>query len=180
METLRTILAVAAVAITGLLAWILFVYDEKESGAADRRPEARNAAATSVAALSALADTVSNPVHWAGRRHGAQLELTETEDGQIYLRYLTGDAEAGDPRPEFLTVGTYPVPNALAALRRAARRANTSIQEGSGRTFLFVDRRSPNSVYLARRNSNFQVEVFDPNPAAARRLALSGAIRPVP
>ena len=35
------------------------------------------------------------------------MELSETGKARVYLRYLTEGAEAGDPRPAFLTAGTY-------------------------------------------------------------------------
>lgn len=39
---------------------------------------------------------------------------------------------------------------------------------------------SPTSVYFARPDQDFQVEVYDPHPGEALRLIKSGAIEPVP
>ena len=35
------------------------------------------------------------------------MELSETGKARVYVRYLAEGAEAGDPRPAFLTVDTY-------------------------------------------------------------------------
>ena len=37
----------------------------------------------------------------------------------------------------------------------------------------------PNSVYLAYPGENVQVEVYDPRPQRARRLAREGRVRPI-
>jgi hypothetical protein len=58
--------------------------------------------------LSDFAADADGPVYWLGERLGSKYELTETDSGRIYVRYLRGDAEAGDPRSSFITVATYP------------------------------------------------------------------------
>jgi hypothetical protein len=101
-------------------------------------------------------------------------------EGQVYVRYLTGDAELGDPRPVFLTVGTYPVGDGLAAITAAG-------QEPGARTFDvpaggtgLVNEDLPNSVYLAYPNSELQIEVYHPSPVRARELVEEGEITPIP
>ena len=105
-------------------------------------------------------------------------ELTRTPDGRVYIRYLTGGAKVGSPLPDFLTIGTYVVPNAEAAVRAAsAQRGGVSIPVQDG--YAFYNRARPTSVYFATAGSGVQVETYDPSAAVARRLVQTGAIRPV-
>ncbi len=134
--------------------------------------------ATSLAALRALPATIGHPVYWAGPRAGVTYELTTSPDGRVYVRYLTGGASVGSPLPNFLTVGTYVVPNAEAAVRTAAAQpgaVKVPVAGGVG----FYNRARPTSVYFAYPGSNVQVETYDPSPATARQLVETGAIRPV-
>lgn len=107
-----------------------------------------------------------------------KLEVSHTRAG-VYIRYLSVDARLGDPRGIFLTIGTYPVAHAYAETERVAleRGAWTHRLPGGG---IAVSRASrPTSVYLSYPRSPVQVEVYDPDPARARQLVLSGRVRPV-
>ena len=55
-----------------------------------------------------------------GPRTGFTYELRRLPNGQVYIRYLPEHVEVGDPRPDFETIGTYPAPNALAALEQSS------------------------------------------------------------
>ena len=117
-------------------------------------------------------------MYWAGPKAGATYELTRSPDGRVYIRYLTGGAKVGSPLPDFLTIGTYVVPNAAAAVRAAARQPGAvpvPVQGGFG----FYNSARPTSVYFAIVGSNLQVETYDPSAAVARTLVETGAIRPV-
>jgi hypothetical protein len=96
----------------------------------------------------------------------------------VYVRYLTGGANVGSPLPDFLTVGTYVLPNAEAAVRAAAGQPGAvSVPLHGG--VAFYNRARPTSVYFAFPGSNVQVETYDPSAAVARRLVETGAIKPV-
>jgi hypothetical protein len=134
--------------------------------------------AASLATLRALPGSLGHPVYWDGSRSGTTYELTRTPDGRAYIRYLTGGAKVGSPLPDFLTVGTYVVPNAEAAVAAAAA------QPGAVRLPLkggiaFYNRARPTSVYFAYAGSDVQVETYDPSASVARQLVESGAIKPV-
>ena len=105
-------------------------------------------------------------------------EVTRSADGRVYVRYLTGGARVGSPLPDFLTVGTYVVPNAARAVRVAARQPGAiavSVPGGVG----FYNRARPTSVYFALLGSNLQIETYDPSALVARRLVESGAVLPI-
>jgi hypothetical protein len=134
--------------------------------------------AASLATLRALPGSLGHPVYWNGPRTGATYELTRTPDGRVYIRYLTGGSKVGSPLPDFLTVGTYVVPNAEAAVAAAAA------QPGAVRLPLkggvaFYNTARPTSVYFAYAGSDVQVETYDPSASVARQLVESGAIKPV-
>jgi hypothetical protein len=131
-----------------------------------------------VAGLTALEGSVGHPVYWAGERQGDQLEATEEANGNVYLRYLPPGTDAGDPRARFLTIGTYPVPDAVGALRRTAAKSGATLGRAAGGAAVLANPSSQGSVYLAYPGSDMQIEVYDPAPGRALRLIRSGAIRP--
>jgi hypothetical protein len=135
--------------------------------------------AASVATIRALPATLGHPVYWAGARAGTTYELTKSPDGRVYIRYLTGGAKVGSPRPDFITVGTYVVPNAVAAVRAAAQQPGAISVPVPGGGVGFYNSARPTSVYFAYPASNIQVETYAPSAAVARRLVESGVIKPV-
>ena len=165
------IAAIVAVALgVGFLAWLLLKDDgEGEQGAR----------AVSVEELQEVATSHDRPVFWAGAQSGTQYEVTETADGAVYVRYLTEDAEAGDPSPGYLTVATYPLDNGYARVVAASKRKGAKARKIRGGGLAVLDSQRPSSVYLAYPRGKYQVEVYHPSPRRARDLVLSGAIQPV-
>jgi hypothetical protein len=167
-------IAVVAVLAVGLVAWLL-LRDGDDDSAAPGSPRAASAAQ-----LRDLSASIGHDVYWTGSpAAGTELELTHQADGRIYVRYLRGDGKVGDARPRFTTVGTYPVPAALAALRKQAKQPGAVTRDlpGGGLAYMNADR--PTSVYLAWPGSGYEVEVFDPSPKRALDLVLAGAVVPV-
>jgi hypothetical protein len=135
----------------------------------------------SASQLSDFAAERETPIYWLGERSGAEYELTETPAGRVYVRYLTGGAEAGDPRATFITVGTYPDGDGVAALRKAARQqGGAKLGKTDDGAVLLVDPTEPNNAHLAYPGANLQIEVYSPAPGQALRLASRGAVQPVP
>jgi hypothetical protein len=129
--------------------------------------------------LSDLESELGHPIYWAGERPPAQLELAVEADGSAYLRYLSPGVEAGDPEQRFLTVGTYPVVDAVGALERTARSSGSTLGRAAGGGVVLANPSSEGSVYLAYPGSDIQIEVYDPTPGRSLRLIRSGAIVPV-
>lgn len=171
---LTVLLAVLSVALIAAVA--LWVLRDDSSDPAVGEPTALTALE-----LSEFAAEQDTPVYWLGERSNASYELTDSQSGRIYLRYLTDGADAGDERANFITVATYPSDDGVAALRKAARE-----EEGArlGKTddgaVLLIDPTSPNNAHLAYRGASLQVEVYSPVPGEALRLAARGAVQPVP
>ena len=128
--------------------------------------------------LSALSALRGQVVYWAGARPGAVYEVTENA-GHVYIRYLRNGTQLGSPAPDFLTVATYPRPDAYADIEAAAKRPGAvtiAIADG----LAVYDEATPTSVFLAYRGSTQQIEVYSPSALEARRVVESGLVRPVP
>lgn len=137
------------------------------------------ASSASESELRSFAGSVDHPVYWAGPKDGHTYELTRTTDGRVYVRYLPEGADVGDPRSEFLTIGTYPRASAFADLKRAAKADDAvSLKLERGGLAVFSEGR-PTSVYFGYPKERFQVEVYHPSSNEARRLALTGQVVPV-
>jgi hypothetical protein len=134
----------------------------------------------SASQLSDFAGAADVPVYWLGERLGSKYELTETETGRIFVRYLRGDATAGDPRSSFDTVATYPSAGGAAKLRHAARaQGGAELGRAADGAVLLADP-AATSAYLAYPDGDVQVELYSPEPGQAKRLAVAGAVREVP
>jgi len=132
--------------------------------------------ALTASGLRTLAQAVDQPIYWAGPKQGYKYELTRTTTGRVYVRYLPRGVKAGAPESKYLIVATYPFPNALAALKAVADHGAIALAGGA---IAVVDKAYPKSVHLAYPGVQYQVEVYDPSPARARRVAASGGIQPV-
>jgi len=125
--------------------------------------------------LRTLAASVGQPIYWAGPRKDYLYELTRTRDRKIFIRYLPPGASVGAKKP-YLTIATYPYPDALQALTNVAHGRQQSLPGGG---IALVDVKYPKSIHLAYRRVNYEIVVFDPSPARSRQIALSGDVRPV-
>jgi hypothetical protein len=133
----------------------------------------------SVEQMRAFADSLGRAVYWAGPRPHTRLELTRTQEGRIFVRYLPKNAPVGDRRPRYTTVATYPLRDAYAvAVREAQKPAMVRANAPVGGIAVWSKRRAT-SVYLAYPGTHALVEVFDPVAGRAPRLALSGAVGPI-
>jgi hypothetical protein len=148
----------------------------------DDEASTTSAAEPRVVSAAQLADFAaeSGKTYWIGPRRGATYELTAGAEGPIYVRYLRDGAEAGDPRPDFLTVVTYPGRDGAAELRQTARDDPAAeLGRGADGALVLTDPSSPKSAYIAYPDADVQVELYSPIPDHAQRLALRGEVRQV-
>lgn len=172
--------AVVLALATGLVSWLVL---SRHHAAPPAATTAANVSAQQLGPvaldesdLRARVATFQQPVYWLGPARGETYELKRTSDGSVFLRYLPAGTAAGDPAP-FRTVGTYPFPAAYSATHRLAEEAGTVWFDAPGGGIAVYRRSRPTNVYLAWPGVAYQVEVFDPSAAAARRLALSARLR---
>lgn len=150
-------------------------------GRVDESPEKMRAAvpvAVSAESLALAATSGDAPIYWAGSLPSRGLELTASRTG-TFVRYLPVGVSAGDPRAVFTTIATYPLPNAYATAARRRTEPGMVSREMPRGGLAVWSRAEPTSVYLAYPRVPHLVEVYAQRPAEARRLALSGRVRPV-
>jgi hypothetical protein len=135
--------------------------------------------AATLARLKNLPGKLGHPVYWTGARAGKTYELTQTADGRVYVRYLPAGLKVGSS-VQYPFVATFPVPNAFTATRNAAQGPDSVKVPVAGGAVAFYSQSSPTNVYLAFRGSDYQIEVFDPDPRHARALVHTGHVRPIP
>ena len=153
------------------------------SGASSAASSSAPAATSSIAPVGLrgsrlkafVSQTLRQPVYWAGPSSGDAYEVQRTTNGSVYVRYLPPGARVADSRP-LLLVATYSYPNALTRLEAAANGAGIHLRDGG---LALVDPARPTNIHIAFPGVAYEIEVFDPSPAVARRIAESGDIRPV-
>ncbi len=166
---------IAVAALAGFLVWLLVIReDENPTPKAGSQP-----VELSEDELASVADDVGHPVYWIGPQEGTELEVTQLRDDRVYVRYLDKGASAGDPRPKFFTVGSYPFKNPYKALTDVAEQLGAIVEQTPDGALVVTNENNPNSVYVASKDSEVQVEVYDPDPEKALEIAMSGAVRPV-
>jgi hypothetical protein len=168
---------IAGAIVVALVAWLIF---HDSGGGSDESAKPGEPRAATAASLRESAAKLGSPIYWAGPQNDSELEVTESEGGErVYVRYLTGDAEIGDPRPDFLTVGTYAFEDPVKALRRQSKQPGGELSTAPGGATVYVNSGRPQSVYLAYPGVEVEIEVYDPDPKTARDLVASGQIVPV-
>jgi hypothetical protein len=174
-NSIRTAAAVGIAIVVALIVWLVVRGGDHKAKTPSGPPPA---SAVSVSTLRGLSAQLGHEIYWAGRRGGFTYELTQV-NGNTFIRYLPAGVSVGDRRPDYLTVGTYPRRNSYTVLKQQARqRGDHSVNVLGGGLAVWSDGR-PQSVYVAYPKSNLQVEIYDPSAPQARRLATSGAVKPV-
>ena len=142
-------------------------------------PAAGKPALLDAGTLAAVTKAVGHDVYGIAAPAGTRPEVTRGSGGEVWVRYLSGDAKVGDPRAEYLTIGTYPRADALAAAKAAADgEQQRSAELPDGGVMLWSLER-PESVYAASPGSDLLVEVYSPDAARARALVADGAVAPL-
>jgi hypothetical protein len=160
--------AVAAVAV----AWFLL------TGGSSSTPSYAHPTLVSQAQLEHFSRGLGYPMYWAGPRQGFSFELTAAE-GRTWVRYLPAGVSAGDPRSDFLVVGTYKQPHSYANLLRAASRPGGVSRKIGGGGLLVYSGERPTSVYFSYPGAGYQVEVYTHSTKTARSLVEAGTIAPI-
>ena len=130
--------------------------------------------------IAAVAKLAGHDVYGIPAPTGSRLEVTRGSRGEVWVRYLTGDAQPGDERASFVTIGTYRQGDAYAAAEEAAKSGDQRSAELPGGGIMLWSLERPTSVYVATPGSDLLVEVYSPDPARARARVSGGAVAPLP
>jgi hypothetical protein len=172
----RTSLVIALAVLAGLIVWIV-----AESGGGSKSTSTTPPASPSgkvyetEAALAAAVAPYGQQVYWLGPIPGTKYEVSRSSAG-VVVRYLTKSAGANDTKPS-LTVATYPLKDAYKITTRPTAGARVVAVPGGG--VGVINQLRPNSVYIAFPNVDYQIELYNPNPLAAKLLATGGRLRAV-
>jgi hypothetical protein len=168
---------VALALIVGVIAWLA------TRGGDDTTPAASSsgleAKIVSSEELEELAASAGHAVYWAGPIPGKEMEASETAEGDFQVRYLDEGTEAGGGGAGVLTIGSYPLPDPVAAVEGFAGRKGSITRSSADGREVVTSTEKPTSVYFASSDGSVQVEVYDPNAQQAMNLALSAKVRPV-
>lgn len=137
-------------------------------------PTGKTVVPISASGLQTLVAALHRPIYWAGEQTGKQYELAQNANGNVFIRYLPPGAKIGTTQA-FLTVGTYPVPDAFSVTAKTAGQAG-SVRVPSQGAVAFYATSAPTNVYLAFPGVDYQIEVYDPSAAEATRLVEEGKI----
>jgi hypothetical protein len=127
------------------------------------------------AGLRALAKRLNHPLYWVGGKAGDTYEVTQTSNGQVYIRYLPAGVKVGASQA-YLTVGTYPYAGAFTAIQGLAKQSGTTTIKLSGGGLAVLDPKYPKSIHLAFPGSDYEVEVFSPSPSVVHQLVSTGRV----
>jgi hypothetical protein len=184
--TAAIVVALTVFAAVGALVWFLSSADSTGSTqqivpatASGGRAQGVAARLVSIQTLHQLARANGRPLYWAGPRPATRIEYTRRTDGTTFVRYLTGDAKAGDPSARYVVVATYAQPNAYERVSAIASRTHLfEARLDDGGTAITRPGR-PQNIYLLYPKLPYQIEVYAPTPSRARQLVFAGAIKPV-
>jgi hypothetical protein len=141
-------------------------------------PKRATPAAVTESQLKTLASTTPQPIFWSGPSTDTY-ELTRVADGRTYIRYLPPGVAVGSPTLH-LTIGTYVRPvSPYSIVKAAAEQRHATMRFLRDGSLAVVYPSRPQSVYLVFPGKSYEIEVYDPSPARAMRLVLSGKIVPL-
>ena len=146
------------------------------AGGGDDDSSSQSPQALSEAELIEQVDDLGQTVYWVGPQPGSEgFELTTAEDGSVFLRYVPDGASGKDPETEYVTVGTYPVPDAQGALLNAKESSpSAKLTERDGYQVL---EGGPKNVYVVfSAQPELQIELYSPEPGEADQLANAGVL----
>lgn len=168
----------AALAIlVGLAVWLLVETLGDDGSSPSPTAASSEPVAVNADGLATLAQAGGSTFYWVGPQGASRYEVSQ-QDGQVYVRYLPDGVEAGDPKG-LLTVATYPVTDAYDVTAGAGGEGTDIVSIPRGGVAA-INAARPTSAYVAFPGVDYQIEIYDPDPAVVRQLATGGDVMPVP
>ncbi len=130
-------------------------------------------------ALAKLGTDLKRPIYWVGASEGRTYELSNYADGRVFIRYLDRGVAVGDPRPDFLTVGSYVQADPFKTVTEASKRDGAQVEELPDGGLGVANKTRPTSWYVAFPDGKELIEVFSPKPGRARELVRTERVVPV-
>ena len=132
--------------------------------------------ALSESELISAVKAVGGSIYWLGSAAGAKYTFNNVADDQNFIRYLPGGNGLTDTEQKYRIIATYKDAAAYETMRTAAKSdAGVSSTNPDG-SIVYYLKASPLHVYLAFKDLAFQIEIFDPTPGTALKLATTPGI----
>lgn len=110
-------------------------------------------------------------VYWTGPVKAAKYTLAVPSKGQAFIRYLPNGQGLTDTKPNYLVIATYATTNAFDATQSAGNQSNGVTFINTQGAAVYYNKVTPNNVYVAFPNLDYQIEIFSPVAATALTIA---------
>lgn len=126
--------------------------------------------------LISAVKTAGVPVYWLGSSAGAKYAFNNIAEDQNFVRYLPGGNGVADTAEEYRIIGTYQDVTAYETMKKASESSEGVSTTNPDGSIVYYQKSSPLHVYLAFKNLPYQIEIFDPKPGVALKLATTPGI----
>ena len=126
--------------------------------------------------LISAVKAVGGSIYWLGSAAGAKYTFNNVAEDQNFIRYLPGGNGLTDTEQKYRIIATYKDETAYETMRTAAKSDTGVSSTNPDGSIVYYLKASPLHVYLAFKNLAFQIEIFDPTPGAALKLATTPGI----
>jgi hypothetical protein len=110
--------------------------------------------------------------YWAGPVDGYKYALASPKAGVAVVRYLPDGKGLDDTAPIYRVIGTYIQKGATEAVVSSGKKEGSVGFTNIDGNAVFYVRSRPTNVYMAIKNKDIQVEIFDPGQDQAVALSL--------
>lgn len=133
-------------------------------------------AALTESELISAVKTAGVSVYWLGSTAGAKYAFNNIAEDQNFIRYLPGGNGVADTAQKYRIIGTYKDVAAYETMQKAAESSTgVSVTNPDG-SIVYYAKATPLHVYLAFKDLPYQIEIFDPKPGVALKLATTPGI----
>lgn len=134
-------------------------------------PTTSGQVALTEAELRSAVKTLGGSIYWAGPMPNALYALNHIASGQDLVRYLPNGQGLKDEKQNYRVIGTYQDAKSFETMQAAGKLdTGVSITNPDG-SLIYYAKATPSHVYLAFKGLEFQIEIFDPTPGSALKLA---------
>ena len=139
-------------------------------------PATSGQVALSESELISAVKTVGGSIYWLGSAAGAKYAFNSVSEDQNFIRYLPGGNGLSDTEQKYRIIATYKDATAYETMRTAAKSDSGVSITNPDSSIVYYLKASPLHVYIAFKDLAFQIEIFDPTPGAALKLATTPGI----
>lgn len=110
--------------------------------------------------------------YWAGPIRGYKYAFFMPKKGVVVIRYLPDGKGFEDSSPNYRVIGTYVQKDATKSVISGGKKSGSLGFTNIDGNSVFYVRARPTNVYMAIKNQDIQIEIFDPGQDQAVALSL--------